>query len=219
MKLQLIDFRGSAACRYRLYSCKDAFPMFSAELRTGAVYNFISDFACGSWAAVSCIAGRGKTDSFSRAKIDDADASQKDLYFLSGAIAEIPKKHRIFKEKSAKELIAEALKKSGNNPQNSNEIREIFKISDNRFSRPLSQCSGEIFPISMALQYAAGKKIIFFPWISEFEMNRIEGCREQISHLKRNDTMVLIPSSKNDFLSSFCDGYVHFKKDGISISL
>ena len=192
MDVKLIDFWGSAFCKYRLYNCKDAFPMFSARLHTGCVYNFISDFACGSWAAVSCIGGKGILEPCSKIMINDNFTSQKVLRSISGSI---PEERKFPTNKSARKLIMNELEKSNNVHEKIDEIIEIFQLSENRIKRPISQCSGEIFPISLALQYVRGKKILCFPWISEYEMNRIEGCWKQILFLRQNDTMILIPSA------------------------
>lgn len=219
MNVQLINFRGSAFCRYRLYSCLDAFPMFSAELHTGSIYHFISDFACGSWAAVSCIGGKGKIDPFSRVNIDYNTVKPKNMRNITGCVAE---KNQISfvhsSRKSVKRLIDDALRNS-NIEKSADEIKELFGLTDGRFNRPLGQCSGEIFTISMAIQYAKGKKIVCFPWISEFEMNRIEGSWRQIELMKKNDVMILIPSSHNSFLDSVCDGSICFNKEGVFVDI
>lgn len=214
MEVEIINFRGSAICKYRLYTCKDAFPTFSTILHTGRVYHFASDYACGSWAAVACISGNGNWDNDSFIKKDQVLITQRDLANISGTVTEF-KKNFLF-QKTVRQMIQESLKK-GNLNKSVHEIQELFSLSDGRIDRPISQSSGEVFNITLACQYAMGKKIISFPWISEFELNRIEGCWTQIEVLKKNDILVLIPSSPNEFLKSSCDGHIHFSKNGVKV--
>lgn len=219
MKITLTNFRGSSFCRYRLYECNDAFPAFSGVLESGNIYYFFSDFCCGSWAAVNCIGGNGMVDDFSKIEIDNNPSNTKDRLLLSAWVAEkTNKKFGISFHKTARKLIADGLKRS-NTHISLDDVIDLFSISEGRIDRPVSQWSGEIFNITMAIGFARGKKIYCFPWISEFEMNRIEGCWEQIQTLKRKDSIILIPAAENNFLKSHCDGIIKIKKTGVEFDV
>jgi ABC-type sugar transport system ATPase subunit len=184
---------------------------FSLTLESGKAYAFISDFCYGSWGAVNCIGGNGDVDVNSKICIDSNKVHIEKLQKISCYITEISNLKSVFLgNQTPKNCIQYAIRKKLTNHSLS-DIKELFSLTNERFNRPLKYVSGEIFPISLAINYALGKKIFCFPWLGELEINRIESLLPIINFLKSEDRIILIPSSQYERLEKICDRFVVFE--------
>lgn len=242
-----IDFKplfGSADCSYSLYTCKDSFPEFSLTLESGKIYGFISDFCAGSWGAVNCIAGKGWLSTETKIYLDNNPIidypynfpysctfkkcnelnmkCNKKLRDISCIITEIvfPYKPFLKKHLTARNCIQYAIDRKLTK-YSFNEIKEIFYFSEGtpvpRYDRYLKYTSGEIFQITLAINYVLGKKIFCFPWLGTREIGRIDGLLPIINFLKKEDKIILIPSSQYEKLKDICDNFVIFDSDNAKV--
>ena len=197
--LKLINYRNSAQCETIGMSCLDSFPPTTFTFHGGKVYRLTSDFGCGSWGMVTCIGGRGNTESFGKIMLNDVEVDNRILENHSGFIAE-----SIFSDINtaddlctAHECIRRSLNASGLD-YSVNEIKSIFHLTDNRFDRPLNQTSGEIWLISTAILFSLNKDIFCFPWLNMRNFFRFETMNDFgiIDFLKKRKKLVLIPTSR-----------------------
>ena len=93
--------------------------------------------------------------------------------------------------------------------------KDIFCLSDGRFKRPLSEVSGEIWLISLAVNFALGKDIFCYPWLNQLDIERFKTAYEHnvIDFLKKENKIIIVPSSQKKILRRYCDHMIIFDKE------
>jgi len=209
----LNDFLSSGDCKAKTYTCIDAFLEISYIFTGGKIYGFASDFGCGGWGLATCLGGRAYKNYYTgQIFLNEKDIKCDELANHSCFVSE-----NIFSNKqnmTAKKAIEWALKQS-NLDYSVKEIKEIFKLSDDRFTRKLHVVGIEIWRISMAIGFALNRKIFCFPWVSRRDIGGIEYYLEYINILKDNGAIILIPSSQESKLRNFCDNLLLFNEGEI----
>jgi hypothetical protein len=211
--VELVNFRGSAECKYILYNCHDAFPQTSLKLCGGNIYGFISDFCYGGWGLSSCIAGRAEEGYGGEIYLDGKVTDMKALASISCFIPEgdFPEIDMPLDSLTIRTCLEYALN-LGKVKESMEEIKRIFILSDGRFERNLSCVSGEIWLISMAVNYALGKEIFCFPWVGESQFYRIKGTLSIIKFLRDQGKMILIPTNQKGFMGRHAKAMFEYRK-------
>lgn len=116
-----------------------------------------------------------------------------------------------------RECIQRAVK-LGNCTYSPEEIRAAFRLSEARFDRVLTQVSGEIWLISLAVHFALGKDLFCFPWLNEWNITRLEVVAEGgvIDFLRSSGKIILVPSSQRRKLRRHCDRVLAFEKGRVT---
>lgn len=81
--------------------------------------------------------------------------------------------------KTIRQLVEKGIKKNKLNCT-ADEIKEIFRLDEGRFERPVTQVGNERFRSMAAIGYAFGKQVYCFPWHSRF---MAEYCKGHFSFL------------------------------------
>jgi len=208
INIQLKNFQDEPECRSILFASKESFMEINYTFVGGHTYGFISDFGCGSWGLVTCLGGRCKAPTgeviLDGRAVDCSELSNYSCFISEKVFEGINTADNLL---STKESVEKALRIS-NLPYSTQEIKAMFNLSDGRFERNLNYVSGEIWTISVAIGFAQGKEIFCFPWLNERDISRLEG--PHISILKKNNKIVLIPSSQKRPVKKTCDEILVF---------
>ena len=213
--LSVEQFQDVADCKTQLYSVRESFLKCSFKLTCGNTYGVISDFGCGSWGLVACLAGRGTENHCGKIFIDDKQVPFTELLSHSCFITESDffGTDTAYSELTTRQCIEKALDIS-KLPYSVSEIKEIFCLSDGRFDRAVKCVSGEIWLISAAVNFSLGKDIFCYPWLNEIDIGRFETAYELgiLDFLKSKDKIILVPSSQGKVLRKLCDHTIKFSK-------
>ncbi len=119
-----------------------------------------------------------------------------------------------FLEQSVKAQIRHGLK-NFKNPylKSEREIIDRFKLSSERYDRPLRQLSSEGWRASCAIGLANGRHIFCFPHIEYLRPKLIEEYRylwfeEMLNLLKSAGALVILPTAFTDEIAGLCDEVV-----------
>lgn len=214
--LHFIDFQDSTECysSASLFQSKESFLRITYEFKPGNVYGLISDFGCGSWGFANCIGGRTSKHYTGKILLNGIDICADKLQMLSCFVAEksftdldLP-----FESLTVKECIAKALAISSK-PYSTEQIKAMFSLTDERFERPLSYVSGEIWQISLAIGFSLGKQIFCYPWLNERDIKRFDTACDLgiIKILKENGSIIIVPSSQKKYLQRKCNYVILFE--------
>lgn len=216
--IELDQYQNAANCKTDQQSSRESFFKISYRFRKGNVYGLVSDFGCGSWGLTTCLGGRGDQNDSGKVLLNGQKVKSQQLSQYAAFVAErvIPEVNSTGALRSARECIGDALRLSGQafTPE---EIKSLFGLSDERFDRPLAQTSGEIWPISIAIQFALGKDIFCFPWMNMHDISRFRGLWDMgiIQYLRESQKIVLVPTSQKKVVRKMCDHIIAFKKENI----
>lgn len=213
--INLVNYQSSAECRTDWQYDQEGFLKITYQFKKGNVYGIVSDFGCGSWGLVTCIGGRGENYFTGKIMLNGYEILAQELSVYSAFLTEkiIPEINCIENLGSAKECIQKALDVSGQK-YTVEDIKSIFHLSDERFDRPLDCVSGEIWIISMAIQFALGKEIFCFPWLNMQYISKFIGMCELgiIDFLRSTGKIVLIPTSQKKIVKKYCDHVISLEK-------
>lgn len=216
--IKLEKYQNIANCRTDYQFCRKSFLSITYQFEKNNVYGLVSDFGCGSWGLVTCIGGRAEERGKGKILLNDKEILSNELSVYSAFVTE-----KIFPEinssenlMTVKECIQKALEISGQE-YSAEEIKSIFRLSDERFDRPLEYVSGEIWLISMAINFALGKQIFCYPWLNERDINRFEIAYELgvIDYLRERGKIILVPTSQKRIAKKLCDHIIIFEKEHI----
>lgn len=216
--VRLERFQDTVLCRSSLMYSKESFLPVDYTFTRGNVYGLISDFGCGSWGVATAICGRFSSQYTGTLWIDDSLASADDLASHACVIAEQPFPSGGTEQSlgTPRSCIEQALAQS-NVCYSAKDIKQIFCLSDDRYDRDMMLLSGEIWTVSMAINFAAGKDIFCYPWLNMIDIARFEmaSSKKIISFLKDEGKIIIVPSSQKKVLNKSCDYSIDFTKRGI----
>lgn len=216
--IQLINFQDLVECRDLLHQSKESFLQISYEFKKGNVYGLISDFGCGSWGLSTCLGGRCSTNYSGTVLLNNNVIPANQLLNYSCFIAE-----KIFQNINStknlltpKECIEKALAISGQS-YSIEQIKKTFCLSDGRFERSIDGISGEIWLVSMAVNFALGKEIFCYPWLNLIDIERFKTAYKHniIDFLKETGKIIVVPSSQKKILRKYCDHTMLFQKEKV----
>lgn len=198
---------------------KDCLSNRSFEFYQGCLYGIIGEFGNGG-AALSC-GITGNTNFYSgKILIDNREVSiqhlNKNSWYIGNDSLDI-NKSRLFKRKTKinkntiKDKIIKGIKDSNCNLEYE-QIKRLFKISDERVNRNINYVSGERWKASAAIGYANRKKIFCYPWLNS---NDIELWHDQIKQtvnvLLDSGSIVIIPTTKKENIEEISSqSYIEF---------
>lgn len=219
--LRIEDYQDLVDCRSSFYQSRESFLKCSFAFLAGKSYGVVSDFGCGSWGLVTCLAGRGTENHSGTIFLNGKAVPFNGLLPYSCFISEnvFPAVNSAQNLSTPEGCIKKALCISGQ-PYSVSEIKEIFHLSDGRFERSLDLVSGEIWQISAAINFSLGKEVFCYPWLNELDISRFEIACESgtIDFLKRNGKIILVPSSQEKKLKKLCDHTLKFSHGKFSFS-
>lgn len=213
--LKFIGFQDMVECRSLTFQSRESFLPINYEFKPGNVYGLISDFGCGSWGLTTCVGGRSSTHYIGKILLNETEIAAEELKKYSCFIAENVYVNLNTEQKllTPKECIERALSASLQ-PYSVEQIKSMFCLSEGRFERSLACVSGEIWLISMAINFALGKQIFCYPWLNAIDISRFEIASQHgiIKLLKDLGKIVLVPSSQKRILRKQCDHIILFDK-------
>lgn len=212
------EFQDLVHCKSENQQSIETFLKINYEFKKGNIYGFCSDFRCGSWGLATALGGRCSQNYIGNIKLNNQKIQGEELKTYSCFISE-NKYDNISTEENTltvKTCIEKALQLSSQRYTVS-EIKDIFSLSDGRFERPIEYVSGEIWNISMAVNFAMGKEIFCFPWMNLYDISRFEIACELgiIKFLKDTGKIVLVPSNQRKILKKYCNHVILFKKEKV----
>ena len=214
--LRLINFQDVVECQDLLHKSRESFLPINYELNKGNVYGFISDFGCGSWGITTCLGGRTTQNYSGKILLNNNEIQANQLSNYSCFVTEkiFPNINSLDNMLTPETCIKKALAVSGQTFSVS-QIKDIFCLSDGRFKRPLSEVSGEIWLISLAVNFALGKDIFCYPWLNQLDIERFKTAYEHnvIDFLKKENKIIIVPSSQKRILRRYCDHMIIFDKE------
>lgn len=215
LKFIVFQNRDSVECHSFIFQSRESFLPITYEFKPRNVYGLISDFGCGSWGLTTCVGGRFSKQYSGKVLLNETEIAADELEKYACFVSENIFTDLNLEQESltARACIERALSISLQ-PYSVNQIKSLFCLSDNRFERPLAYVSGEIWLISMAINFALGKQIFCYPWLNERDIFRFEIAYEHgiIKLLKDTGKIVLVPSSQKKVLRKYCDHTILFAK-------
>ena len=207
------DFQDVANCKSKIFQSRESFLKTNYDFKCDNVYGIVSDFGCGSWGLVNCIGGRNESNQWlsGQISVDGTNITPKEMRSYSAFIGEnvFDSINTTAEPLSAKECIEKALNIS-NQSYSALDIKEMFDLSSERFERNLNFVSGEIYRISIAVNFALGKDVFCFPWLNEHDVLNVS--KSILNILKEHDKIILIPTSQKNFAKTFSDHMIVFEK-------
>lgn len=172
------------------------------------IYVLKGEFGTGGWALTEIVCGREKGFS-GKILLNGRSIDWLELQEISCYVGDKTKiKGQCFGEKQTiHKQIDYAVSKGLAYGKSVEEIREMFKLSEGRFERPIQKCSGERWRISMAVGYAFEKQIYCFPWVNRTFLQSLTCFRICLQHLMDVNAIVLIPTTFAGALEGIVDNY------------
>lgn len=98
--------------------------------------------------------------------------------------------------------------------QSEAEIIERFKLTSERYHRPMRQLSHEAWRASCAIGLAQGKKIFCFPYMDHKMIDEYHDLwlKEMIDLLRDSGALVLIPSVATQSSKKLCDEIISVRQ-------
>lgn len=213
--LKFIEFQDLVECNSFTFQSRESFLPITYEFKPKNVYGLISDIGCGSWGMTSCVGGRSSKQYSGKIFLNEAEIAADELKKYACFISEnIYSDLGLNSELSTpRECIERALSISLL-PYSVDQIKSMFCLSDERFERPLEYVSGEIWFISIAINFALGKQIFCYPWLNARDIVRFEIAYRHgiIKLIKDAGKIILVPSSQKKVLRKYCDHTILFDK-------
>lgn len=214
--IKLFNFQGVANCKDINRQSTESFLKINYLFESGNSYGLISDFGLGSWGLATAIGGRCAPDYSGNIFIDGNKVTISDMSKVSCFVREnlfegINSEQDLM---SPKKCIENALDIS-HLDFSFTQIKKMFFLSDERFEKNLSLSSGEIWTISIAVNFALGKDVFIYPWLNvlDFDVYDIHCKLGIIDLLKRYGKIVIAPSSKDKRIKKLCDHKIVFKRE------
>lgn len=213
--LKLIGFQDLVDCRSLTFQSRESFLPIDYEFKAGNVYGLVSDFGCGSWGLATCLGGRASKQYSGKILLNRTEIAASELEKYACFVSENVYTNLNWEQDllTPKTCIERALSISSQ-PYTVDQIKSLFCLSDARFERPLAYVSGEIWFVSMAVNFALGKQIFCYPWLNALDIAWFEiACRQGIIKLlKDTGKIIIVPSSQKKILNKLCDHTLLFSK-------
>ena len=196
--LKFIEFQDLVECHSLTFQSRESFLPITYEFKPRNVYGLISDFGCGSWGMATCVGGRSSKQYSGRILLNEMEIAADELTKYSCFVSEnIYTDLNLAQERSTPKACIERALAISLQPYSVDQIKALFCLSDERFERPLAYASGEIWFISIAINFALGKQIFCYPWLNARDIARFEIAYRHgiIKLIKDAGKIVLVPSS------------------------
>ena len=216
--LKFIKFQDLVECHSLTFHSRESFLPISYQFSPGNVYGLVSDFGCGSWGLTTCAGGRFTRQHFGKVLLNKKEVTADELakyacFICESVYSPLEVQPHLL---TPRECIERALSISFQ-PYSIDQIKSLFCLTDDRFERPVMYASGEIWLISMAINFALGKQIFCYPWLNAMDIARFEiACQHGIIRFLRDSgKIVLVPSSQKKVLLRECDHTILFDRERI----
>jgi len=212
--IQCINFQDMVNCKSLLFQSKESFLCLNYKFLCGNIYGLVSDFGCRSWGAATCLGGRFSEHFTGKLLINNNDISENHLSQYAAFIGENTFEgiNSLENLLTPKECIENSLSIS-KLTYSLTEIKDMFGLSNERFERNINNVSGEINRISIAINFALGKDIFCFPWLNEHDIYNVS--KPILDVLKKNNKIVLIPTSQQSQVKKISDHLIIFNRSGV----
>ena len=192
-----IKSEGYVYCKSRFYSAQDILDTSSFYTFSQEVNKLIGEIDSGNWAISYLLSMyKHRPEDFvlfdqPQITVNNADFSLNELSKIS---CYMDKLDPLFSTNdSVKELILKGLEHSGLNYAYS-DIKDIFRLDNERVERPLSGVGNEIFRAMAAIGFSHKKEIFCFPWLSAKRFNYYHlNLDFALETLKKLNKVVVIP--------------------------
>lgn len=213
--ITLEDVTGGFNCGLENYgNIRDTIGHFNYQFKSG-LYIMEGECGTGGWALSTILSGK---DEFVQGKIivDDEVVNCKDLKRYSCYVGEDSglKKNLGLTPMSVAEQINYGISKGLSFTNNVDQIKVMFGLSNERFTRKMKYLSGERWRASMAIGYATGKFIYCFPWMNSKFITHLEDCLMKcIPPLLKINATIIIPTTKHQIFDTIIKDYKVVKLD------
>ena len=178
---------------YQQYHFQPGINKLSGDIDSGG---WSISYLMSMWRYISKTLLLRKADS--KVVINETESSLKEL---SKFCCYLDKRYPLFSSmRTVEKLVKIGIKKNKLN-YTSDEIRELFEITDFRFKRPVSQVGNERFKAMAAIGFVYGKEVFCFPWLSQERFEYYHGnLTGLLSILEKLEKIVVLPIGfeKND---------------------
>lgn len=205
--IQFLKFQDAVNCSYLHTRTIDAFMQITYKFVPGHCYGISSDFGCGSWGIASCIGGRNSEHYTGKVLLGEKEINPRILSQYSCFIGENTFDKIDLNFNNTPRLCIEQALSLSKLPYTSDQIKQMFYLSNGRFDRDINYISGEIWTVSMAINFSLGKKIYCYPWLNEADIERFKFAYESgiIDRIKKTGGIIIVPSSQKKCLKKCCD--------------
>lgn len=187
-------------CRFRERVFPSQTPIFSYRFHPG-VYALTGQIDNGGWAFTYSLTPINdadvRMDGNSNIVLNKQPLSLQQLRAISHYLGQFDDS---IGQLSADQLLRK-FQKNGVISLTAGEIQEKFKLTEARWSRPLSATGNEIWRITAALGFVQKKKIFCFPWMTN---RQLQSQLNTISYLGKvlseNNCYVLLPVENEDLV-------------------
>ena len=189
---------GYVDCKSSFYSCNDILSASERYNFCHGVNRLIGDIDSGIWAISYLMSMYGcapKRDFVLFAPLEIVvNGFVLTLDQFTEYSCYMDKVYPLFSTKlSIINLVSKGLKKSKTG-YSVEEIREIFKISEDRFQLPLKKVGNEIFKAMAAIGFANGKQVFCFPWQSKQRFSYYhQNLTDLLDTLEKLNCIVVLP--------------------------
>lgn len=190
---------GYVFCKSRFYTAHDVLSDKMVDFSAGA-NKLVGSIDSGNWGIsylLSMYNSNRKDFTLFKEAVVSVNDTTVSLDEFSECSCYMDTVYPLFSKKTpVDKLVAKGLKKSkaDTTPE---EIRKLFCIDKERFTRPLSQLGNEVFQAMAAIGYANGKDVFCFPWLSEmrycYYQVRIDALVKTLESLGK---VVILPLEK-----------------------
>ncbi len=206
-KLDLLNVSGGfEPFLFNYGSIRDTIAHISCSFTSGT-YVLEGECATGGWALSSILSGRSEFDG--QILLDGSICTQKQLMMNYGCYAgdRLIKPSLFSKKISIKDQIEFGVSQGKSFGYTTEQIKDLFGLSSERFSRTIEQTGIERWRCSLAIGFANGRVIYCFPWMNSIKLLELKRClQECLPILDRINAIVLIPTT-------FCSSLNDIKKD------
>lgn len=202
MKIEkiIIENEGYVHCKSCFYASQDGLSEGERYFFTTGVNRLQGEIDSGMW-AVSYFLAMYKYKPKDFILFDDAEVIVNDKKMSVADFSKyscyMDKSHPLFKShRSIKRMVMKGIHENKLNCS-SDEVRKLFKITPERFERPLSAAGNEIFKAMAAIAYSYNKQVYCFPWLSK---RRFDGYHNNMTDLleilEKLEKIVILPIGK-----------------------
>jgi len=205
-RLRMENVSGGFECGLDNYgNMRDTLGHFSYQFSSG-IYLIEGECATGGWALSTILSGRDKSFE-GKIMLNDVELTYDKLRQCSCYVgADTGLKKFGLVPMTVKEQINCGINMGLSFSDDTEDIRQRFGLSSERFNRDFKHISGERWRASMAIGYAFGKKVYCFPWVnSRFLFSHDSNLKLCLRTLISVGAIIIIPTTYAGALDDIVD--------------
>jgi hypothetical protein len=220
MELIVESFSGGAVCRFDGDNYRSYVPEFSYTFKPG-IYALLGDIDLGGWAFSYALDPIREKDVYvdrnnngttkEKFYVDGKEVTLDYLRTISTHLNWYAPRHSDPKNRSGQKQIQKAIRQ-GKSQYTVEELKKMFTLDEERFTRPLYCTGNEKWRITAAIGLAQGKKIFCYPWFSATYLSDYVFRIKMLEDMVRGQGVItLLPVANLEFVKDFVDGVVDLR--------